>query len=250
MLDMVGNRLSNMFPNSGVYNKTPFSTTELRDCIIASIIKAAYEEIEPKHSLRSHRKTDADDERMRNSRSLAYAQHYRTLQYEDVKERIGEEIPALLPDDMSSMGDKLSGHKITSMQFFELNTIADHPVFKAIVSKRICSVKKVSNKQFCEFMQDYENHRLPLGEYLINPSPGVRYSMKIGYLMEICDLIQIRTGKEDFYQKSCQILIYRNIDKYLSQLDDDKQKEELDKFKKHDKKLYDECIEWKKNSEQ
>ena len=101
-----------------------------------------------------------------------------------------------------------------------------------------------------KFMQDYENHRLPLGEYLMNPSPGVRYSMKIGYLMEICDLIQIRMGKEDFYQKSCQILVCRNIDKYLSQLDDDKQKEVLDKLKEHDKKLYDEFIEWKKNSEQ
>lgn len=100
-----------------------------------------------------------------------------------------------------------------------------------------------------KFMHDYENHRLPLGDYLMDPSPEVRYSMKIRYLMEICDLIQIRMEKEDFHQKSPQILIYRDIDEYLSGLDEAKQKEGLEKLKKDDKKLYDEFIEWK-NSEQ
>ena len=100
-----------------------------------------------------------------------------------------------------------------------------------------------------KFMQDYENHRLPLGDYLMDPSPEVRYSMKIRYLMEICNLIQIRMEKEDFHQKSHQILIYREIDEYLSGLDEEKQKEGLEKLGKDDKKLYDGFIEWK-NSEQ
>ena len=156
MNDMIGNRLSHIFPNPGRLNSTPFSVSDLRDCIITSIIKAAYEESEPKQSLRANRGHDKDDVRMRDSRSLAYAQHYRTLQYEEVKARMGEEIPELLPDDVSSIDGKLSGHKISAMQYYELNTMADHPVFKAIVSKRICNVKKISNQQFCQYMQDYE----------------------------------------------------------------------------------------------
>jgi len=54
------------------------------------------------------------------------------------------------------MRGKLQGHNITPMQYFELNTLADHPLLKAIVNKRICDVKKISNATFLEYMQDYD----------------------------------------------------------------------------------------------
>ena len=36
-------------------------------------------------------------------------------------------------------------------------TMVDHPLFKAIVNKRICDVKKISNNTFRDFMADYES---------------------------------------------------------------------------------------------
>lgn len=57
---------------------------------------------------------------------------------------------------MSGIENKLAGHKLTPMQFFELSTMADNPVLKTIISKRICSVKKVSNAEFIELMNEYD----------------------------------------------------------------------------------------------
>ena len=77
-------------------------------------------------------------------------------QYNHVKNDLGIEIPELLSADVETMRGKLQGHNITPMQYFELNTLADHPLLKAIVNKRICDVKKISNATFLEYMQDYD----------------------------------------------------------------------------------------------
>ena len=66
------------------------------------------------------------------------------------------------------MGDKIVGHKLTEMQYFELNTMADHPLLKTIISKRICDVKKVSNDTFVDYMDDYDQ----LVSELINKLDG------------------------------------------------------------------------------
>lgn len=98
-----------------------------------------------------------------------------------------------------------------------------------------------------QFMHDYENHKLPDGDYSIDPNPEVVYFSKMDYLTEICDLIKIRMRDDDFYYKSSQIIILRDIDSELSKLDLNEQKEALEKLKIDDKKLYDEFTEWKKN---
>ena len=137
----------------------PFDIEELRHCIMMELIRDAYYESEPRASLCSYVDEglkDSDDIRMRNQRVLKYAQHYRKLQYEKMVETTGSGHPDLLPDDMTGIENKLAGHKLTPMQFFELSTIADHSVLKTIISKRICSVKKVSNKEFIELMRDYD----------------------------------------------------------------------------------------------
>ena len=156
MIEMIDNRLSNFFSYPELYDTSPFSIENLRDCILMFIIKDAYYLTEPKQSLRENRGTDSDDVRMRDSRNIAYAQHYRNLQYNHLKDDLDIEIPELLSSDVETMRGKLHGHNITPMQYFELNTIADHPLLKAISSKRICDVKKISNKTFQEYMQDYD----------------------------------------------------------------------------------------------
>jgi hypothetical protein len=166
MVEMIDNRLDLLFPEKELFAYSPFSLSELRDNIILFIIKDAYAEIEEKLSLRANRGNDNDDQRMRDSRYLAYAQHYRSLLYQRVEKQTGVKIPELLPDDISSMNEKLDGHRLTRMQYFELNTIADHPLFKAITYKRICDVKKISNDRFIEYMTDYDNFIASLTEKL------------------------------------------------------------------------------------
>ena len=96
MTEMIDNRLKRFFSEPNLYEISPFDIQDLRNCILMGIIKDAYYETEPKHSLRTNRGSDEPDLRMRDSRSKAYAQHYRKLQYDHIKNDIGIEVPELL----------------------------------------------------------------------------------------------------------------------------------------------------------
>lgn len=157
MIEFFDQKISGYCPDPTLYDVSPFNLTGFRDCFIMEMIKDAYHETAPRQSLRSLRGKDTDDARMRDSRITKYAQHYRALQFEHIKSTIGREVPELLPDDVRSMTGRLEGYHFTEMQYFELNTLVDYPLFKAIVNKRICDVKKVSNNAFREFMADYES---------------------------------------------------------------------------------------------
>ena len=80
MTEFIDNMLDNYFENRSLYDISPFSVENLRDCILFEIIKTAYDESGEKKSLRANRGSDDDDKRMRDSRWMSYAQHYRTLQ--------------------------------------------------------------------------------------------------------------------------------------------------------------------------
>ena len=156
LTEFIDNRLDEYFPDRSLYNVSPFSVEDLRDCILMEIIKDAYFEAGEKKSLRANRGSDDDDLRMRDSRWMSYDQHYRSLQYERVKESLNVEIKELLPPNVESMPKKLDGYKITEMQYFELNTMANIPILKSITNKRICDVKKISNDEFIKGMEEYD----------------------------------------------------------------------------------------------
>lgn len=147
-----------------IAGNNPFNLAEFRNCFIFQLIKDAYYQMEPKNSLRHHRGTDDDAARMQDSRNIAYAQHYRDLQYNRLA-AVGIYVPELLPEKVGTREEKLHGHEKTAMQYFELKSIEQYPLLKAIVSKRICDVKKISNATFKEYMQDYDEltHNLAKG---------------------------------------------------------------------------------------
>ncbi len=144
------------WPDSESANSTPFNLVDFRNCYIMQLIKDAYYAKEPKSSLRFHRGTDDDSARMQDSRNIAYAQHYRKLQYQHLLETTGIPIQELLPEKVKTRNEKLHGHEKTAMQYFELNTMMQHPLLKAIINKRICNVKKISIPTFKEYMKDYD----------------------------------------------------------------------------------------------
>lgn len=63
----------------------------------------------------------------------------------------------LIGKDMEEIAARLEGHEINAMQFYELNNIIDRPLLKKIGGKQICSSKRVSNSQFVDYMDDYDN---------------------------------------------------------------------------------------------
>lgn len=156
IIKMADAELEAVFTGDEIIQGTPFSLEELRNCIVFECIKTAYDMQEEKSSLRSHRGNDDDSKRMQDCRNLYYAQHYRNEEYKYVLEKQGIKIPELLSNDMDSISAKLYGHRINTMQYFELKVLEQYPLFKSIVNKRITSVKKVSNDTFVEYMEGYE----------------------------------------------------------------------------------------------
>lgn len=61
MIEMIDNRLDQLFSQRDLYTFSPFSVEDLRDNIIMFIIKDAYAESERKKSLRANRGTDSNE---------------------------------------------------------------------------------------------------------------------------------------------------------------------------------------------
>lgn len=123
--------------------------------ITLEFIKYSYDYSDPEYPL-SHFLGDADDsERMLQSRIVQYVRKYKKQEL--------ERNPDFPPDhkfanmDMDNIEQKLKGHRFTEMNFFEHQNIHDIEVIKAIVEKRICSSKKVSNQRFEEMFEQYDH---------------------------------------------------------------------------------------------
>ena len=140
---------------------TPFTVEDLTDCIIMELIKPAFEATMKKKSIRSHFRDygydpDSPSDRMRFSRRLSYAQAYRSRQNEMLVSQYGYGHPALEPEDMETMEDKLTGHGLTAMQFFELVTMDKLPLLQNVVNKRLADTHKVSNDSFRKMFAEYD----------------------------------------------------------------------------------------------
>lgn len=184
MTEFIDHRLDYFFLDRRAYSFSPFAIDDLRDCILMEIIKGAYEEMAEGKSLRSWRENDKDDQRMQDSRNMKYAQHYRDLWYKQIKDDTGISTPELLGDDVSTMAGKLEGHKISEMQYFELKTMEKYPICKAIVSRRICDVKKISNATFREYMEQYDGLVKELSARLDGDDEDVLFATIALYTLE------------------------------------------------------------------
>ena len=131
--------------------------------IILEFIKYSYDIKSPKYPLRHFLNYTADDntDRMRFSRIIKYSQKYRDLEYDfRIKKATSQEerdrLLVLKAKPMDTIDDRLKGHDISDMNFFELETMLKIPLIKSIVEKRIVSSKKVSNDAFRDLFKDYD----------------------------------------------------------------------------------------------
>ncbi len=137
----------------------PFNFADYKECVLFFFLRTAYMNNMESASLRTYlrRQNAEDDERVRMERIMRYAQHYMNIHYEFLMNEFEIKEERLLSADMSKMKNKLSGYKITPLQFAELVIMSNLPLLKAITSKRICSAKKISNEKFIYLMEEYDN---------------------------------------------------------------------------------------------
>ena len=124
-------------------------------CITVEFIKYSYDSQDPVYSLR-HFLGDADDsERMLQSRIMQYVLKYKKKELSENNVVITEN-HKYANLEMDSIGQKLKGHRLTAMNYFEHQNIHDLELIKSIVEKRIGSVKKVSNTRFIDIFEQYD----------------------------------------------------------------------------------------------
>lgn len=148
------------FDNMLRYLFTPFRIQELADCIIMEQIKLLFEETLPQKSMRAHlTEADIQDEagHERYARLLQYAQYYRTSYYKRIANERGRGPTELLPDDMSTMEQRLTGYRLTSLQFYALTVIDKCKIIKLIASGRVSKIKSVSNEVLRDSFKEYSN---------------------------------------------------------------------------------------------
>lgn len=143
-------------------NDYPVDFDDITDAIMVELIKYAFNKSEENHPLQHF--LDKDDElmyeceRMKHSRLIKYIQKYRDLEYKRLI-KLGldpKKLSDLQAKSMEDMLEKLEGHEITDMNFFEAENIHDLKIIKSIVERRIVSTKKISNNEFIEMCDEYD----------------------------------------------------------------------------------------------
>lgn len=162
--------------------------------VVLDCIKNAYDSTAPKESIRYFLQKEgltSDDERMRYSRIKEYVDAYRMREYEYRKENeyrspesIDTTLAELLPKDMSNMESKLEGYKITRMNFFELSTILDLKLVKALTECRIVNTKKIDNTTFREIMDQYDELIASFKEKWLQSKEDIVFYSLAGFTLE------------------------------------------------------------------
>lgn len=114
------------------------------------------------------------------------------------------------------------------------------------------SLKKILRERdrIVEFMQDFENNKLPKKYYERDPSPEVVYMSNIDYLKELCDLIKIKMYERNSNPKEVRHSPFIALEEVMSKFDEEKRKQFLEDLKVKDEELYYKYMEWKILSEQ
>ena len=170
MFNDIMSALFNCYPQDYIFfcfgDCYPIHPVMFGEYVMLEFVKHAYYENMEKHPLRYYLRYNTYDdhsERMRYSRTFQYTQKYKDINYDllcDEANRdpeIIEKYNALLWKDMSNIANRIEGYELTEMDLFEHKTIQDLMIIKSVVEKRIYSSKKVSNEQFINMFEEYDN---------------------------------------------------------------------------------------------
>ena len=180
------------FLRNFVFASGVITPADIVEQVVLECIKNAYEETSPKKSIRyflQEDDLDSDDHKMRLLRIQKYVDAYRKREYDirtksEYRTDVDEKLSQLLPDDMSSMEGKLEGHKLTRMNFFELKTISELDLVKALTECRLVNTKKVNNDRFREIMDQYDKKIASFKEKWMQSKEDIVFYSLAGFTLE------------------------------------------------------------------
>lgn len=155
----------NIHPNLSSLENKYLSIEDIVDFAIYEAIKSAYDNHAPQKSLTQHITKGYDSGTIYNiegsvrllSREWRSSQYYRSLQQERIKNATGKVVEALNAVDMKDTPTRFAGCGLNDLQFSEIENRHSIPLLKKIERRQICSSKKVSNAQFINMMEEYDN---------------------------------------------------------------------------------------------
>lgn len=174
--EAIAERIPDIMESADEFGNSPFSLSDLADCIIIEVIKPIFEKtlrissprarvIENANCEESEEESEEevedafnkkiDKSRMALGRKIDYAEKYRKLWYDNLISTRGTAPPELLPPPLSTMREKLSGRQLNDMQFDEIENLKSLRILKAINSGALASSKNVSIDKFEELFQEY-----------------------------------------------------------------------------------------------
>lgn len=172
----IAERIPYIMESADEFGNSPFSLSDLADCIIIEVIKPIFEKtlrissprarvIENANCEESEEESEEevedafnkkiDKSRMALGRKIDYAEKYRKLWYDNLISTRGTAPPELLPPPLSTMREKISGRQLNDMQFDEIENLKSLRILKAINSGALASSKNVSIDKFEELFHEY-----------------------------------------------------------------------------------------------
>lgn len=144
-------------------NEGAMSIPEFIDEVVMEFIRYSFDLYQEKNSIRGHLIENGiydDSQKAAYGRALKYAQKYRDLEADkrltDGDEITQEQLRLLRGMQMENIEQKKSGHKLTPMQFFELDQLQHIRILKSFVEHRLENTHKVSHGEFREMFTEYE----------------------------------------------------------------------------------------------
>ena len=191
---------------------------KLKRQIIFELIKDYYlkSEHNSKTTIYKHCEGAKNDEVIkRYSRYLKYADYYRTINNEFLKEYAGADITELTRPPMTKLEDHFKGVYLSEYQFLQLDCICDIPLLRDIISKRITSVKKISNTQLQDMLDEYRKK-------LLETKP--QESDDNSYLMRIFNLFSLESRYQvlSVYKLASLLSKYNNSQSKMKFSDEEK----------------------------
>lgn len=135
------------------------------DQVILECIKYAYDYTQEKHSIRYFLKEKdilSDDVKSKYSRLMPLLEEYNRKEIEHFL--VFGTKPNGELEGMNNISDKLQGYKFSELFFWEITNIGELELIKAIIYKRLMSVKKISNQKFKDIAKQYDKFVYSLKE--------------------------------------------------------------------------------------
>ena len=136
-----------------------WTAEDIADQAIFEYIKMDYHNSAPTQSIRQHLGCmDDDTKRRQYVRLMKTVQFYRNLQNDEHEEMLGMRAPEYEPQIMDTLPEKLAGHQLNAVQFREVTSLHDVPLFLKMVQHQIDDKKKVSYEQFIILFHEYSSY--------------------------------------------------------------------------------------------